>query len=221
MFRKLGVGFFLYYGMRALVALAGILFLIIGDWVDAVITLLIFLVMLIPSFLRKRYELHLPFKLDLAIVSFIFLTLFLGSLRDFYERFPLWDDILHFASGFLMGMVGFLLVYLLNEQKSGRIALSPFFVAFFAACFSMAVSVVWEIYEFSADKLFGFNMQRSGLDDTMSDLIVNAVGAFIVASIAYVWMERRSRIPFTPKRLKNAESKKDAVQAENQDQEAS
>lgn len=198
---KSAFGNLLYYGMRVLVILAIALFALRGDFLDAVIAGLILVLMIVPSFLRKKYNLHLPFELELSIVGFTFVTLFLGSLNNFYERFPWWDSLLHFQSGILLGFIGFLLVYLLHSGAPGRLVLSPFFIVFFSICFSMAMSVVWEVYEFTADSLFGFNMQRSGLVDTMKDLIVNSIGAIIVGIVAYIWMQIRRRIPFTPKRL--------------------
>ena len=187
--------------MRALVAFAFVSFLFLGDWADAFNTALIFLLMVAPSFLKSKYSVYLPFELDLAIVSFIFFTLFLGSLRDFYELFPLWDTVLHFQSGILLGIVGFVLIYILNEQKTKRLELNPGFISFFAVTFSLAISVVWEIYEYIVDTFLGFNMQETGLPDIMGDLIFNAIGALIVGLVGYFWMRRRQKLPFTPRLL--------------------
>lgn len=198
---KSAFGNLLYYGMRASVILAIILFAAAGDFLDAVMAGLILLLMVTPAFLSRTYRFHLPFELELSVVAFTFLTLFLGSLNDFYERFSWWDNLLHFQSGILLGFIGFILVYFLNEGTPRKLALSPFFISFFSVCFSMAMSVVWEVYEFTMDSAFGFNMQRSGLVDTMADLIVNSIGAIIVGVVAYIWMLVRQRIPFTPKRL--------------------
>ncbi|MGM0404451.1 MAG: hypothetical protein ACQEQN_12110 [Thermodesulfobacteriota bacterium] len=52
---------------------------------------------------------------------------------------------------------------------------------------AVAIGTFWEIFEFFMDQLFGFNMQKpmmgdpSGLTDTMWDMIVNAIGAFIIS----------------------------------------
>lgn len=199
--RKLSLGTVLYYVLRTLVGIAAILFALNGDFVDAFSAGFILVLMLVPSFLRHRYRIFLPFELEFGIAIFVFLTLFLGSLSDFYERFAWWDTLLHFQSGMLLGIIGFVLIYLLNRGGVGKLALSPFFLSFFALSFSMAVGVVWEIYEYAADSLFGFNMQRTGLDDTMADLIVNTVGALVVSIVAYLWIQVRQRIPFTTKRL--------------------
>lgn len=199
--RSIPVGTLLYYGLRALVGVGAVLFALNRHWVEAISAALIFLLMLVPPFLRRKYRIFIPFELEFGIVIFIFLTLFLGSLNDFYERFSWWDTLLHFQSGILLGIIGFVLIYLLNRGGVGKLSLSPFFLSFFAVCFSMAMSVVWEIFEYTMDSVFGFNMQRSGLMDTMSDLVVNTGAALIVGVVGFVWVQVRQRIPFTPKRL--------------------
>lgn len=196
------LAFTAYYGMRIFMIVAFALFILNKNWVDAISTVVIFLLMLVPSILKQRYSMYMPFELDLAIVGFVFLTLFLGSLRDFYELFPLWDGVLHFQSGILLGIVGFTLVYTLNGQKAKKLDLTPGFISFFAITFSLAMSVVWEIYEYWVDTLFGYTMQESGLPDTMGDMTVNAVGALIVAIFGYLWIKRRERIPFTPRMIR-------------------
>jgi len=47
---------------------------------------------------------------------------------------------------------------------------------------------VWEIFEFVADSAFGLNMQKSGLVDTMWDLIVDCLGAASIAGLGYGYM---------------------------------
>src|SRR5262249_12506081 len=123
---------FLYYGMRGLLVLAALLFLVRGDWVSFSETLFVALLILVPSILKRRYRIYLPFSLDLGIVAFIFLTLFLGGIEDLYGQIPLWDKIVHFQSGLLLSITGFVLVYTLNESEQTPIDLSPGFVAFFA-----------------------------------------------------------------------------------------
>ena len=56
--------------------------------------------------------------------------------------------------------------------------------------FALAVSVgtIWEIFEFLMDWFFGLNMQKSGLIDTMTDLLINASGAAIAALIGYFYV---------------------------------
>lgn len=191
--------FYIYYGMRVFVAVSVGVFLFWGEWVSAVSVIFILLLMLAPPFLKQRYRFYLPFEIDFAIVMYVFLSLFLGSFHDFYEKFYWWDVMLHIKSGILLGVVGFMLVYILNARKSDKLTMSPGFVSFFAVCFSLTISVIWEIYEYTVDTLFGYNMQETGLPDTMWDFIFNGTGALVVATIGYFWMKRRQKIPFAPR----------------------
>jgi hypothetical protein len=194
--KRIGALKSLDYFLRGTVAVAFFLFIANGDWIDAVSTAFIFILMTAPLVLKQWYKTSTPLELDIALSIFVYLTLYLGSANDYYEHYPWFDVALHFLSGILLGMVGFTLVYMLNESESKKLRLSPGFVAFFAVTFSMAVSVVWELFEYSGDLMFGYNMQESGLPDTMGDFTVNAIGALIVAFIGYLWMRKRKRIPF-------------------------
>lgn len=174
------------------------MFALDGDFQSVFSTIGILSIVVLPTFLRENFSLHIPRRIEAFIAIFMFLSVFLGSVADFYEKFPWWDGVLHFQSGLLLGILGFLVVYLLNMSRPGKVSLSPGFIAFFSICFSLAVSVFWEVYEYFMDVTFGFTMQETGLPDTMSDLIVNALGAIIVAALAYVWMKKEKMVPFTP-----------------------
>lgn len=203
---KNNVTIFLYHGVRVITFLAFIIFLIDADWVNAFYTAIIFLLIIAPSTLQQRYNLYLPFELDLAIGVFVFLTVFLGGVQGYYTKLPHWDSMLHFQSGFLLGLLGFVIVYILNKQTKKKINLTPGFISFFSVCFSLALAAVWEIFEFIVDSTLGTNWQESGIPDTMGDLIVNGIGSLIVAVLAYFWMRRRLRLPFTSQRIEADET---------------
>jgi len=44
------------------------------------------------------------------------------------------------------------------------------------------------------DWYLGFNMQKSGLVDTMTDLLINAVGALIAAVIGYFYVYKEDSL---------------------------
>ena len=46
-----------------------------------------------------------------------------------------------------------------------------------------------EIIEFAADQLLGLNMQKSGIVDTMWDLIVDAIGGLVGAIMGYFYLK--------------------------------
>ncbi len=192
---------FVYYGLRVLVVLASILFLIRGDWESFASTLLVAALMSIPSFLRQRYRLYLPFAIDFGMVLFIFLSLFLGGIDDLYGFIPIWDKFVHFQSGLLLSGTGYVVIYLLSESEQTPIELSPGFIALFAVVFSLAIGAVWEIAEFTGDYLFHSHWQ-AGNADTMWDLVADLGGAVVFSVTGYFWMYRHKRLPFTPLVLK-------------------
>ncbi len=203
---------FLYYGMRFLVFVATCIFLWRGDYETALATLVVIILMTIPSFLKDRHLLSLPFILDFAIVLFIFLTVFLGAIGKFYEEVPFWDKFLHFQSGLLLGASGYIVVYLLNAHKKFTIDVSPGFLTMFSVTFSLAIGVLWEIFEFSGDAYYGSHWQ-GGNTDTMWDLIANGIGAIIISTVGYFWMYRHRRLPFTPWLLRMLHHKGEVMQA--------
>ena len=84
----------------------------------------------------------------------------------------------------------------------------------FALFFSMALSLAWEFYEFTMDRVYGYTLQKSvllsevGLVDTMSDLIFCTVGSLIGMFITAFWHagiigpDRKNRRPKEIERMK-------------------
>jgi uncharacterized membrane protein YjdF len=171
-----------------------------GQWLHAFLVIGIIAATLAPVLLR-RFPIELPSEIQLLAILFIFATLFLGEVQDYYERFWWWDLALHTTAGLLMGMLGFLVVYMLNENEAVDLHMRPSFVAFFAFVFAVAIGTFWEIFEFAMDEIFGTNMQKpmwgdpSGLTDTMWDMIVNAAGAALVSFAGWRYI-RRARRPY-------------------------
>lgn len=158
--------------------------------------LLILLITFLPMLLGKRFQVGIPHSFETLAVIFVYMTLFLGEMRGYYLRFWWWDAVLHTGSGFLLGVLGFLLVYVLNEKKEVQLELSPAFMALFAFMFAMGIGALWEIFEFSMDQMFGLNMQKSGLMDTMWDLIVDGIGALCISLFGWAGLRRKTRNSF-------------------------
>ena len=156
------------------------------------------LVMMLPSFLERKFKVVVPSAVVIMYFVFLYCAIYLGEIRNFYYLVPYWDSILHAFSGAMLGALGFILVDLLNKDEHVRVSLSPFFVSVFAFCFALAVGSVWEVYEFSCDAVMGLNMQKhtteagialsggAALSDTMKDIIVDALSALAVAVFGYV-----------------------------------
>lgn len=166
-------------------------------WLSTFLVTLIIVTLVSPLIFRHRLAVEIPAEFHFAAVIFIFASLYLGEIQSFYQRFWWWDIVLHGSAGLLMGIVGFFLVYLLNESKRVELHLTPVFISVFAGLFAVAIGTFWEIFEFSMDQLFGTNMQKpmlgdpSGLTDTMWDMIVNALGALIISSMGWWYLKRK------------------------------
>lgn len=158
-----------------------------GLWQPAFLVGLIMLITGAPQVFKRRLPVAIPAEFQLMADVFIFASLFLGEVRNFYERVWWWDIALHTTSGLLLGILGFLLVYVLNENERIDMHMRPRFVALFAFVFAVAAGAIWELFEFSMDQFVGTTMQKpmlgdpSGLTDTMIDLLVDAVGAAIIS----------------------------------------
>jgi len=170
---------------------------ITGDHSQDLIILLTFLMTYYPSILEKKFGVYLPARLEITITLFIFAAQVLGEVGDFYNKITWWDTMLHTTSGVILGLVGFLFVYLLNEKGDANVNLSPIFVVIVAFCVAMTLGVCWEFFEFGADRIFGYNMQKfrmpgqDGLLDTMEDLIVDAVGSLIACIGGWIYMKKK------------------------------
>lgn len=153
----------------------------------------------IPEYFEKYKNVHLPNILEIVIVVFIYAGMFLSERFNLYYYLYWWDVLLHTLSGVIVGFIGFIIIYKINRKYSMDI--SPLMVAVFSFSFAVTMGVFWEIIEFSMDAFLGTAMQSwdlpantieigipnqgSGLRDTMSDLIVDSIGALVTSVLCY------------------------------------
>ncbi|MBT6209606.1 MAG: hypothetical protein HOI35_06265 [Woeseia sp.] len=147
-----------------------------------------------PALIERRLQIRLPIELTLFTSVFLFASFSLGEVRDFYDRFWWWDLVLHGSSAIVVGLIGFLSIYVF--YMTYRIRVAPFYVALITFGFAITVGTLWEMFEFLMDWFFGLNMQRSGILDTMTDLMVNAAGALTAATIGFYFVRNEERLPF-------------------------
>ncbi|WP_299201635.1 hypothetical protein [uncultured Tateyamaria sp.] len=175
---------------------ASLVALVVGFWELAFVALLTLGLCMAPLFLASRYSITVPFPFLIATTLFISGSIFMGEAFGFYERVWWWDLALHGSSAIGFGLIGFLFIFMLFEGD--RYAAPPVAIAFLSFCLAVTVGSLWEIFEYAMDSIFGLNMQKSGLDDTMGDLIVNGIGAIIGAVSGYFYLKGRERRLFAP-----------------------
>jgi hypothetical protein len=191
-------------GLQIILAAELVALIAQAQWLHVFLVVGVMAVCLAPLLFRDRLPVEVPSEVQVVVVLFTFATLFLGEVWQYYERFWWWDLALHGSAGILLGLLGFMTVYMLNENRSVDLHMRPSFVALFASLFAIGIGTVWEIFEFSMDQLFGLNMQKpmlgdpSGLTDTMWDLILDTLGAAIVGLLGWRYLKRSQDAAATP-----------------------
>jgi tetrahydromethanopterin S-methyltransferase subunit E len=166
---------------------------------SAFFSVIAFFLAMSTDIIEKQQNIDIPDILEIAIVVFIYAGIFLSVQFNLYYTLWWWDDLLHTLSGVIIGFIGFIVVFIINHKYSMNI--NPFFVALFSFTFAVTIGVIWEIMEFSVDIFLGSAHQKwdlpateimmgkayqgSGLRDTMSDLIVDSVGALVTSVYTY------------------------------------
>lgn len=189
--------------LQAMLLVGVILSAVQGRWLTVLVTSAIIAITFLPLVLGRRFAVQIPPEFEALTVVFVYASLFLGEVRGYYVRFWWWDAVLHIGSGFLLGIFGFLLVYVLNERTDIDLHMRPRFVAFFAFMFAVGMGALWEIFEFAMDQVFGLNMQKSGLVDTMWDLIVDSIGAILIALLGWSYLRTAGAKSFLERWIAN------------------
>lgn len=161
---------------------------------------LFLIVSFLPNFLIK-FKLDIPDFLYIIFIFFCLAHFFCGEILGFFVKVKWWDSALHTFSGMLIALLSFSLINLLNKN-SEDFKLNIWFAALFAFSLTVATGVIWEIIEYASDSFFGSNMQRAyvstmngrgepllgqaALDDTMKDLMLDAIGAAVVCVICII-----------------------------------
>ena len=153
-----------------------------------------------PSYIAKNLKINLPIEFEFLLFVFITGALFFGEIYKFYFKLWWWDLFLHGLASILLAFGAYLVIYIFYTEK--RIRTTPRFVALFSFCFALAIGALWEIVEFSSDIFFGTNMLKSGVIDTMTDLIVDTCGALLVSITGYFYLKKREPTKLFEKILK-------------------
>lgn len=162
-------------------------------WLVFFVAMLALFVTFIPWFLKKKFGVEIPAVFEIMIILFIYGILFLGEVRGFFSEYWWWDVLLNLFAAVALGFVGLTILYVLYKDE--KIDASPLMISVFAFCFAFAIGSLWEIFEFTVDNIFGFQLQRQGLVDTMEDLIVDAVGALFVSIGGYFYIKSEGNRP--------------------------
>lgn len=120
------------------------------------LTLIAPLFLVIEGFLRIKVP-----ALFAGIVLFVAAGSILGSCYDLYTSVPWFDTLLHTISGFIFPCLGFALLQLFIGLPDTR---KKFWACvLFGVLFSLALAVLWELVEYAASEIGGFDMEEDTL----------------------------------------------------------
>ena len=163
--------------------------------------ILAIIIILLPYIAKKIFKLHIPYFATSLYYLFLFLTSYLGTFMNLYQIVPVWDSIVHFTSGVMLGFVAMFFVNVVYKKQQKQNAI---FVFVFVLVFALALGAMWEIFEFTCDSLLDINLQRyispdgmayvgqSAVVDTMLDIIMDFLGALISAFVCAICSHKNS-----------------------------
>ncbi|CAH0344662.1 hypothetical protein [Bacillus sp. CECT 9360] len=143
----------------------------------------------IPLLLSLFTKLQFNLPLIISYLIFLIASQYLGSILGWYGL-GWWDTFLHVLSGSILAFAGIALYERLAHKNAGK-EISPWFVFLFTFSFAVLGGVIWEVYEFSSDQLFGMTLQGGGNKDTMVDLIADTAGGLLIALWAGIRTNRK------------------------------
>lgn len=138
---------------------------------------------LLPALLRREYG----YSMDAGLVLWITVAVFLHSVGSLgpYVWYQWYDEVTHTISSTVIAGAGYA-TFRAFECHSDEISVPLEFRAVFTIVFVLAVGVIWEILEFASGGIASITGVQApltvmGIDDIVTDMIFNTVGAVIVA----------------------------------------
>jgi len=173
------------------------------NWLNIFLSVFTLILIFIPTLFEKKYKIEIPTSIELMIVLFLYAAIFLGEISGFYQKFWWWDSLLHFFSGIVLGLIGFMIMYIL--YKTEKFKASPKIMMIIVFCFALSIGTLWEITEFGLDTFLSVNTQKArylcpsdgfcdsriGVIDTMRDLILDSIGALIISIFGYFYLTKK------------------------------
>lgn len=161
--------------------------------------ILTFFTVILTSIVFSKIKIKMPTQVYFIALVFIFLSMYLGKVINFYRFFPRWDKFLHLISGPILTLMGYIIFLNLINKKVYK-GINPVLGILFGVFFSIACAGGWEIFEFTSDHLFGTNAQNNSLLDTMGDIICGTIGGTIMGILMYLPL-RGKNVPFFKKMM--------------------
>ncbi len=163
-----------------------------GFLVYGAFCLVVLALTLAPAVRARSLDAGIPLELELAALWLMIADMTIGNLLGLYEL-TWYDKVLHVSSSSLIGLAGFLAIYVLHLPH--RMRVHPWLDGVAILLVTLGLGAAWEIGEYGVDQLLGGSTQGSpnmnALDDTMIDLLLDGIGG-VIGAILGPWYMRRS-----------------------------
>lgn len=171
-----------------------------NDLYRVLICFMLPVVMLLPYMFKSKINNLLILIFEL----FIFISYFLGTIINLYQKIYCYDKVIHYISGIVCSIFALYILSKYNNTNRNLI-----FNIIFILSFTMFLASIWEIFEYSGDIIFEKDAQKvltTGINDTMKDMICALIGSIIV--IIWYLFEKTNNIQlFITKFILNNEKK--------------
>ena len=159
------------------------------------VSLVLIFMLLLPR-LEKYFKIDLPINIRVQLYLFVFGLLIVGNVYNLINHTLWFDKILHFISGSFLASIGILFANKWIQHSSKRIK------GYVAFMYSLSITLLWEIIEFVSDIFVStvypsyeytmqfFHIEKEvwilpqpfGLVDTMLDITLGVLGAFLLVT---------------------------------------
>lgn len=139
----------------------------------------------LPVVLARDLRVHIGPVATIWITSALFLHVF--GMVGAYESIPWWDHLTHFVSASLVAAIAYTTVTAIDRHVDD-LYLPSWTLGVLLAVVTVGLGVLWEVMEFIGRAMaveLGTDplLVQYGLDDTMLDIAVNALGGILIAVV--------------------------------------
>lgn len=130
----------------------------------------------------KLLHIKLTERIMILNLLFCFFAAIVGSTLGGYNQ-PYYDKIVHFGSGLLLTMAGYILFCVLKKIRRVENKEDAYIMLIFINAFNLAIAVLWEFYEYSMLVFFNYdciNHYSTGIHDSMTDMLCACVGGLLI-----------------------------------------
>ena len=162
---------------------AGVTALLSAKWPEVIAMATAIVIAFLPPVLERWWGVRVPWWAQLGLVLFLTFSLLMGFVGGYYHMFVWWDDFVHAFSGVVIGVYGIIFVQRIAEVWAPDLPMSLRIV--FVVMFGITIAALWEVGEFSGDRLLAMHSQNDDLTDNMLDIVYGTLGTLVAALVYY------------------------------------